>query len=96
MEILREILAWLVTVIGLMGWVIFLPQISLLLKVKKSDTISAGMLWGSFIMQIIILTHILLKPDIDWGLSIVYFTNSACAVVLLSVVYYYRRWPGER
>ena len=96
MDILREVVAWLVVAIGFAGWIVFLPQIRLLLKIKKADSISLLLIWGSFAMQMIILIHILLQSIIDWRLSVIYFTSLACHIVILFLIYYYRRWPGGR
>lgn len=94
MLVIREVVAWLVVMIGLVGWTVFLPQIHLLIKAKKAESISLGLMWGSFAMQTIILTHILLQPIIDWRLSIIYFSSLACHTIILFLIYYYRRWPG--
>jgi uncharacterized protein with PQ loop repeat len=94
MEFAREVVAWLVASIGLVGWVTFLPQIRLLLKVKEAKSISLGLLWGSFAMQAIILVHVAFAGD--WKLALVYITGLMCLVVILSLTYYYRRWPGGR
>ncbi len=96
MDIFREIVAWLVAVIGFTGWIVFLPQIRLLLKVKKADSISLLLVWGSVAMQATILIHILIQEIVDWKLSVVFFTSIACQIVLLTLIYYYRRWPGGK
>ncbi len=96
MEIFREVIAWLVAGIGVVGWTIFLPQIKLLIRVKTADSISLLLIWGSFAMQVIVLIHILIQEEIDWKLSIIYFTSIACHTVILALIYYYRRWPGGK
>ena len=63
METFREMVALLVAGIGVFGWVVFLPQIKLLFRVKKADSISLLLVWGSFVMQIIVLLHILIQED---------------------------------
>lgn len=96
MDIFREIMAWLVATIGLVGWTVFIPQIRLLIKIKKADSISLLLIWGSFAMQSTILTHILIQEIIDWKLSTVFFTSIACQFVILILIYHYRRWPGDK
>jgi hypothetical protein len=94
MEITREIDAWLVAAIGLVGWAPFLPQIRFLLKVKEAKSISTGLLWGSFGMQAVILLHVMFGGD--WKLALVYITGLTCLAIILCVTYYYRKWPGGR
>ena len=94
MDTFREIVAWLVAMIGFVSWIIFLPQIRLLIKVKTADSISLLLIWGSIVMQTTILLHILIQEVIDWKLSIVFFTSVVCLSILLVLIYYYRRWPG--
>ncbi len=96
MELVREIVGLLVIAIGLVEWVVFLPQIRVLYKVKKAEEFSLLTLWASLVMQAIILTHILLQPTVDWKISITYFTGIICFVVFLALVHYYRCWPGGR
>lgn len=96
MEIFREVVAWLVATIGLSGWVIFLPQIRLLLRVKKADSISLLLIWGSFAMQATVLTHVLIQKVIDWKLSVVFFTSLACHIIILILIHRYRKWPGGK
>jgi len=96
MEIFREIVGLLVIIIGPLGAVVFLPQIRVLYKVKKAESFSLLTLWVSFVMQAVILVHVLIQPVIDWRLSVTYFTAIACFIVFLVFIYYYRRWPGGR
>lgn len=96
MDIFREVVAWLVATIGLVGWFVFLPQIRLLYKTKQAESFSLLSMWASFAMTITILVHILLQRSIDWKLSITYFTGMALSIAFLSLVHYYRRWPGGR
>jgi uncharacterized protein with PQ loop repeat len=96
METLRTVVGWLVVVIGLVGWMVFIPQISLLIKTKNSQPVSLSLVWGSIAMQAILLLHVLLQAKVDWRLSITYITSLSCLAVLVSTIYYYRRFPGGR
>lgn len=84
----------LVVVAGLFGWLIFLPQIKLLLEVKKSESISLGLVWGSFAMQAVMFLQGILKKN--WPLVLVMSTSLICLVIMLWLIYRYRRWPGGK
>lgn len=84
----------LVVVAGFVGWIVFVPQIRLLLQMKKSDTISLGMVWGSFALQATIFFQGLLKKN--WPLVFVMSTSLICLCIILFLIYRYRRWPGGR
>lgn len=96
MDVLREIVGWVVMIIGFGVWVVFLPQISLLYKVKEAKSISLLLIMGSFAMQAIILFHIAIQVEIDWNLAMVYITSLISLIILLGQIYYYRRFPGGR
>lgn len=66
MDIFREVVALLVAAIGLVGWIVFLPQIRLLYEMKRAESVSLLFVWGSLAMQAVILVHILLQTYIDW------------------------------
>jgi len=80
--------------VGFVGWLIFLPQIKLLFKNKEAQSISLGLIWGSLGMQATILTHTILKKD--WPLVFAITMNYICLIVVLILIYYYRKYPGGR
>jgi len=94
MENFQQIISWLVVGIGLISWIMFLPQIRLLLKAKEAKSISLGLVWGSFITQFIIFIHTILQKD--WQLSFAILTSLVCLVIIICLIYYYRQWPGGR
>ena len=94
METFRTVVSWLVAGIGLVGWTVFVPQIRLLLKEKEAKSISLGLIWGSFAMQTLMFTHALLQND--WHLAFAMFTSLSCLVIVLALIYYYRKYPGGR
>lgn len=91
---LVQVFDWLVATAGLFTWMLFLPQIKLLIKVKDSRSISLGMTWGSWGLQILILIQSLLHQN--WSLT---FTMSI-SVFFLSItngcIHYYRKYPGGK
>ena len=93
-DTLREAVAWLVAVVGLFGWIMFIPQIRLLLKAKEAKSISLGLIWGSFVAQSIIALHAVLQRD--WHLTFAIATSLTCLAITLFLIYYYRRYPGGR
>ena len=94
MYIFREIISWMVVSIGFVSWVVFLPQIKLLLKEKEAKSISLGLVWGSFGMQLIMFTHTTLKKD--WHLTFALGTSLACLIIILVLIYHFRKYPGGR
>ena len=94
MEQFREIVSWLVMGIGFVGWTVFIPQIRLLVKTKESKSISLGLIWGSFSMQAIMLTHTLLNKD--FAMSFALGTSLICLSIIVVLIYYYRKWPSGR
>lgn len=94
MDILRNIIELMVVCVGFVGWSVFLPQIKLLLKEKEARSISLGLVWGSFAMQVIIFIHTILKKD--WHLTFAIGTSLICLTLVLRLVYYYRKYPGGR
>lgn len=75
----------LVVVAGFVGWIVFVPQIRLLLQMKKSDTISLGMVWGSFALQAAIFIQGILKKN--WPLVFVMSTSLICLCIVLFLIY---------
>lgn len=94
METFSQVIAWLVVGTGFFGWLVFIPQIRLLLKVKESRSISLGLSWGTFGMQAIILMHAILQKD--WHLTFAVGTSLTCLAIMLSLIHYYRKWPGGK
>jgi len=82
----------LVVVAGFIGWIVFLPQIELLWEMKKADTISLGMVWGSFALQAILFIQGILKKN--WPVVFMMSTSLICLCITLFLIYRYRRWPG--
>ncbi len=82
----------LVVVAGFIGWIVFLPQIELLWEMKKADTISLGMVWGSFALQAILFIQGILKKN--WPVVFMMSTSLICLCIILVLIYYYRQWPG--
>jgi uncharacterized protein with PQ loop repeat len=96
MELFRAIMSWSVVIIGLTAWSAFLPQIKLLIKTKEAKSVSVGLFWISFGMQVTVLTYLIIQPSIDWKLALSYITCIICQVVIIGMIYYYRKWPGGR
>ena len=94
MELLDQIVSWLVVGIGIFGWIVFVPQIRLLLKQKEARSISLGLIWGSFFMQAIICAHGIIEKD--WSLVFAMATGLVCLSIILILIYYFRNWPGGR
>ena len=90
----REIVAWLVFATGFVSWTIFVPQIRLLFKVKRSESLSIGMIWISITMNTIILLHAVLQKD--WRLAFTIAVGMSCIIPMLTLAYYYRRYPGGK
>jgi len=89
-----EIVNWLVVTGGLFTWVLFIPQIRLLLKTKRSDSISLGMTWGSFALQALILLQSLLLQN--WFLSFTMGTSVTFLTITNVLIHYYRKYPGGK
>ena len=94
MELLRTVIDILMICIGLGSWVMFLPQIRLLWKVKEAKSITLWLVWGSFASQVVVLIHSLLQRDLL--LTFAMATSLICLVIVLVMIYYYRKWPGGR
>ncbi len=87
-----EVIDWLVGISGLFTWLLFVPQIKLLLTVKDSQSISLLMIWGSWILQVLVLIQSILHETwslaFTMGVSVLFLTITNC------FVWYYRRFPG--
>ena len=94
MDIFSNIVSLMVLGVGFVGWTVFLPQIKLLYEEKEAKSISLGLIWGSFAMQAIMLTHTILRKD--WYLTFAISTSLICLLIVLVLIYYYREHPGGR
>jgi uncharacterized protein with PQ loop repeat len=88
------VIDWLVATAGLFTWILFFPQIRLLLKVKDSRSISLGMTWGSWILQTLILVQSILHHN--WSLALTMGVSVVCLTVTNAIIHYYRKYPGGR
>ncbi len=96
MELTRYILSWLVAILGLLSWVPYLPQISLLVEKKRSDTLSYGLFGLALGIQMPTVTYILIKETIDWKLAVGFFSCIIPELVIIYLIYRYRKWPGGK
>lgn len=83
-----EIVDKAVLAVGFFSWLLFLPQIKLLLKVKQSDSLSTVTVWGSFGIQRLILLQSALKEN--WELAFVMLINMICLAIVLVLIYRYK------
>ena len=90
----RAFVAWLAASMGLVAWMVFVPQIRLLLTEKKSDNISLRLVWGSFGLQAVLLLHAVFQ--LDWYMAFPLLTSLVCLVVVLKLIYRYRKYPGGK
>jgi hypothetical protein len=91
---LKVAVDWLVGLSGFFVWILFIPQIKLLLEVKesRSNSIWASVLSGG--LQMLILLQALLNSN--WAL---FFTTTVSVVfvaIVLVIILYYRKFPGGR
>lgn len=89
-----ETIDLLVGVLGFFTWVLFLPQIKLLIKEKSSKSISLGMTWGSWGIQVLILTQSLLHQN--WSLALTMGVSVVFLTITNALIHYYRFFPGGR
>ena len=94
MELFRTTVDWVVVGAGFISWVVFLPQIQLLLRVKRSDSVSLGLLWGSVALQSLALLQLVLREN--WQLSVMYVVGLFCLAIIIFLVYRYRKYPGGK
>ena len=85
---------WLVATAGLFTWLLFLPQIKLLIKVKDSKSISLAMTWGSWVLQIFILTQSVLHQN--WTLAFTMGISVSFLSITIGCIHYYRKYPGGK
>jgi hypothetical protein len=84
----------LVVMSGFATWIIFIPQIRLLLSVKDSKSISlwtTGLSWG---LQVLILLQALL--NYNWPLVFTMGVGIFFLTVVILIILYYRQYPGGR
>lgn len=83
-----------VLVIGLFAWLIYIPQIKLLVKKKRSDSLSIEIVWGALFIQSMLFIQQVLRHN--WPAAIAAVVMASCVVTVLFLVYHYRRWPGGK
>jgi uncharacterized protein with PQ loop repeat len=74
---------------GFFVWAIFIPQIRLLYRTRKTEGLSLVTIWGSFTVQSLILTQSILKSN--WPVLVVMTMSVVCLVTIILMVYRYRR-----
>lgn len=84
----------LVGVLGFFTWALFLPQIKLLIKEKSSKSISLGMTWGSWAIQVLILLQSVLHQN--WSLALTMGVSVIFLTITNALIHYYRFFPGGR
>jgi len=91
---ITQAIDWLVGVSGLFTWLLFLPQIKLLISLKDSKSISLGMTWGSWVIQVLILTQSILYET--WTLAFTMGVSVLFLTITNGCIHYYRTFPGGR
>ncbi len=94
METFASIIDTLVLVSGFLIWILFVPQIRLLLKEKQSRTNSLFLQWGSLLIQICLLIQVILRSN--YQLAFVQAVSIVGVTITLILIHYYRRYPGGR
>lgn len=94
MEALREVVAWLVAASAFIVWLLFLPQIRIMYKVKRADSISLGTVGGSFSIQSLIFMHAIL--NYDYRLAFLQSTSMFFLCIVIIMIIYYRKFPEGR
>lgn len=94
METFVAIIDTLVVVAGFLIWLLFIPQIRLLLRERQSRTNSIYLTGGSFLLQSLLLTQVVLYQN--WPLAFVQTMSLTGVTVMLALILYYRRFPGGR
>ncbi len=88
MEALIRIVDLAVLGVSLLVWAVFIPQIRLLYRAKKSEGLSLATVWGSFTVQSLIWLQSLLKQN--WPVLVVMTMSVICLVIILVLAYRYR------
>ncbi len=94
MDLFRMVVDVLVVLSGFVSGAVFIPQIRLLFQTKKSDNLSLGTVWGSFLLQSLIITQAVLKEN--WSLAFMMTMNGVFLGYVIFLIYYYRRFPGGK
>jgi uncharacterized protein with PQ loop repeat len=63
MPTFAEAINWLVGIGGFLSWLLFVPQIRLLTREKISTSISLWLIWGSWVLQGLILIQAILQGN---------------------------------
>jgi hypothetical protein len=77
---------------GLFIWVLFLPQILLLLREKHARTNSLLLTGGSLALQLLLLAQALLREN--WPSAFVMGMSVLGNAIIVVLILYYRRFPG--
>jgi uncharacterized protein with PQ loop repeat len=91
---ITQAIDWLVGVTGLFTWLLFVPQIKLLISIKDSKSISLGMTWGSWVIQVMILAQSILHET--WTLAFTMGISVLFLTITIGCIHYYRAFPGGR
>lgn len=87
-NIVRMVVDLLVVISGFLSFLVLFPQITLLLRVKRSDSISPIMVGGSILIQSPILVQAILHGN--WPLVFTMSMSIAGLAVILMLIYKYR------
>ena len=88
---IAEVVDWLVVMAGFFTWVLFVPQIRLLLKEQDSRSISLVTVGGSLVLQSLIFIQSILKEN--WPLAFAMGTSVICLIIIVLMICYYRKYP---
>ena len=82
---------WLVMGAGSVAWILFLPQVIRIVRMKDAAAMDLKLLFGSMAMQLLLLTFGILQGLVDgvWALVVMYspavFTISLLTIVTVEV-----------
>jgi uncharacterized protein with PQ loop repeat len=94
MEIFKYVVSWLVAFSGFFIPLLFYPQIRLLYKEKLSNSLSLGMIWGSFLIQACVAIDAFFNEN--YKLMFLQLVSLVCLTIIISQAHYYRAFPGGR
>ena len=94
MGVATIIVDWLVFVGGLGTWLLFVPQIRVLTRVKDSRSFSFQTLYGSLALQVTILAQAALHLNGQLIFTMVMSVAGLCLTIGLT--HYYRHHPGGK
>jgi len=77
---------------GFFIWVLFLPQVLLLIKEKQARTNSLFLTGGSFALQLLLLFQAVLREN--WPSTFVMGMSVLGNAIIIVLIIYYRRFPG--